>query len=182
MLSTAFLNKSGWQGASVVSYFMDPRETILDGALTLPRLSQLATVLPNSVDFSSLSRVRRYSSKHLLESSSELISVIQTVPDDALMVVSMMKSEDVSRVYAVFSPKPKLDGASVQTNAIPNHVGRERCAIFQLLPAFDIYRGVVGKPGWTVLSDDAVVFGRKGGMMMTLNQGLVAQRGTFSQM
>ncbi|KXX73070.1 Restriction of telomere capping protein 5 [Madurella mycetomatis] len=118
MLSTAFLNKPG---PGLMAGSMDGPETSLDGALTLPRLSQLATILAGSVYFGSLYQVHHYSSENLPKSSAELISAMQAVTGEAAMIVSM-KSGDISRVYGVFSPKPRLDGASVQTNAIPGHI------------------------------------------------------------
>ncbi|KAK1753169.1 hypothetical protein QBC47DRAFT_431515 [Echria macrotheca] len=135
--------------------------------------------------------------------SSELMSrAMETIPEEAILVFSAHhhrhqhqqssgsspptattndtttttpSQSATTYIFGVFSYKPKEDRASIQNNTdLPSgFVGQERCAIFQLAPVQDVWRGVVGKPGWTV-SDNEVVFGNDdscGGMVLKMKDG-----------
>jgi len=152
--------------------------------LTMPLMSQLATFLGGSLDFASLRRTFRYSStssdQSLLKPSSELIRAMETIPEEAILIFSAQQPSESSPsdtqrmtyIFGVFSYNPKEDRISIQnnTNLPSGFVGQERCAIFQLAPVQDVWRGVVGKPGWTV-SDTEVVFGDGGGVALKMKDG-----------
>jgi hypothetical protein len=152
--------------------------------LTMPLMSQLATFLGGSLDFASLRRTCRYSSTSSDQSfskpSSELIRAMETIPEEAILIFSAQQSSESSPndaqrttyIFGVFSYNPKEDRIGIQNNTdLPSgFVGQERCAIFQLAPVQDVWRGVVGKPGWTV-SDTEVVFGDGGGVVLKMKDG-----------
>ncbi|CAG8952161.1 hypothetical protein HYFRA_00000900 [Hymenoscyphus fraxineus] len=140
-------------------------------ALTLPLQSQLVTFLAGSVAFESLTRMQHYSSSNL-PTPVALISAIQEVPDeDLLLLFGKDTSTGVPHAFGIFSPKPKFDGLGIQNNVFPDQEGYERCALFQLAPVQDVYRGVVGKPGW-VVDDKSITFGEGSGVVLTLRDGL----------
>ena len=182
IISTIFLDKRG----PGISYFFDAPSPLPSGTpLTMPLLSQLATFLGGSIDFASFRRTLHYSATdtyNLPKTSSELIGAIEAIPEEAMLVFSAQSPKEEENdgrayVFGVFSYKPKQDGASIQTNVIPSFVGQERCVIFQLAPVQDVFRGVVGKPGWTVTDRDTVLFGQlggDGGVVLELKDGLRA--------
>ncbi|KAF4636511.1 hypothetical protein G7Y89_g1578 [Cudoniella acicularis] len=141
-------------------------------ALTLPLQSQLVTFLNGSVGFGIFTRMRHYGASNL-PTPTALVSTMQEVPDEAILVLFGKMATGESCTFGLFSPKPRSDGPSIQTNykPTPNHVGYERCAIFQLTPVQDVYRGVVGKPGW-IVDDKSVTFGQGYGVVMTLKDNL----------
>ena len=175
IISTIFMEKRG----PGISYLLDPLSLLPNGTpLTMPLLSQLTTYLGGSLDFGSLRRTLHYSTADdLPKTSSELITAMEAIPEEAVLVFSAQSRENgTTYVFGVFSYKPRQDGSSIQTNVIPSYVGQERCAIFQLAPVQDVFRGVVGRPGWTVTDSDTVVFGQlgNGGVVLELKDGLRA--------
>ncbi len=159
----------GHTGPSPFLTGLDPPAST-GSVLTLPRSSQLATFLAGSVYFGALRRVKAHSDLRSL-SPLEFVTAMKQVPDEAIVLLSGRTETGETCVWGVFSPKPSADGDSVQTNVIPNHVGLEPCALFQLAPVHDVFRGTIGKPGWTADSE-AVVFGQDSGVVLGLKDGL----------
>lgn len=140
-------------------------------ALALPLQSQLVTFLAGSVAFESFTRMHHYDVSNL-PTSTALVNTMQAVPDEALLALfGKDMTTGVPCTFGLFSPKPKADGSSIQTNIIPDHVGYERCALFQLTPVQGVYRGVVGKPGW-IVDDKSVTFGQGSGVVLSLKDNL----------
>ncbi|EED14659.1 conserved hypothetical protein [Talaromyces stipitatus ATCC 10500] len=166
MLSTTFLGTTG-----LFDVLDRPEVTNTSGGILKPALfSQLATFLSGGVYFGSLRRIHRCTGP-TRTSPTEFVGAMESVPDEAIMVLSGTTSAGESCIFGVFSPKPRADGASVQPNDIPGHVGQEPCSVFQLAPVQDIFRGAIGKPGWTV-DNDTVIFGQGGGVILGLKDGL----------
>ncbi|KAJ5583985.1 uncharacterized protein N7459_003785 [Penicillium hispanicum] len=165
LLSMALLEDTG-------EYFLmtptDPPTTV-GGILGLPHMSQLSTFLIGCIDFDALRRMEHYSGLDL-PTPAGLVSAIESVPDEAIVVLSGSTATGKNFIFGVFSPKPLADRTSVQS-LDPNHLGLEPCSIFQLAPTQDIFRGVAGRPGW-ILDDEGVVFGQSGGVRMALRDGL----------
>ncbi|KAK0709924.1 hypothetical protein B0T26DRAFT_679275 [Lasiosphaeria miniovina] len=173
IISTVFMGKRG----PGISYLLDAPSPLPSGTpLTMVLLSQLTTFLGGSADFASFRRTLHYSaSDDLPKTASELIKAMEAISEEAVMMLSARsEGSGETYVFGVFSYKPQQDVGSIQTNVIPSYVGQERCAIFQLAPVQDIFRGVVGKPGWTVTGSDTVVFGQPGGggVVLMLEDGL----------
>lgn len=136
-------------------------------ALALPLQSQIVTFLAGSIAFECLTRFQHYDTSNL-PTSTVLVNTIQGVPNEALLVLfGKDTTTGVPCTFGLFSPKPKADGSSIQTNIIPDHVGYERCSLFQLTPVQDVYRGVIGKPGWT-FDDESITFGQDPGVVLML--------------
>lgn len=165
MLEIAFLER---ESSYLTGY--DPPGMFGD-ILTLPLMSQLSTFLVGCAEFSDFMRLQHYpATASSRPTSTAVMEAVEKAPDKAVIILSgTTKSGDI-HTFGVFSPKPRVDGASIQTNVIPDVVGLEPCSIFQLAPTQDVFRGVPGKPGWTVDSD-TITFGQ-GGMVMTLKDGL----------
>lgn len=141
----------------------DPPSTVAGSILTLPRMSQLSSFLIGCAYFGDFRRFQHYTSLHPRPTPTEFVSAMEAVPNEGIVVLSGTEATTGETfIFGVFSPKPKLDGSSVQTSVAPGWVGLEPCSIFQLAPVQDIFRGVTGKPGWTV-ETDAVIFGQKQG-------------------
>ncbi|KAJ5287450.1 hypothetical protein N7478_003136 [Penicillium angulare] len=140
--------------------------------LTLPRASQLSAFLSGCLAFDYL-RCLEYYTPSSLPSPNVLIEAVETSPDDSrvLLLLSGTTRSGEPYVFGVFSPKPKVDGASIVTNIVPSAVGLEPCSIFQLAPVQDIFRGIPDKPGWKV-DNETVTFGQNGGVMMTFTDRL----------
>lgn len=175
MLELTFLNK---EGALVTGHELDST-TIFEnssGILTLPLISQLSTFLAGCAYFPDFCRVQRYETATNRPEPTEFVRAIKQVPDEAVVLFSGRETTTGDTfIFGVFSPKPKIEGANIQTSIVPNHVGLEPCSIFQLAPVQDIFRGIAGKPGWTVVdSNDTVIFGQDcgGGVVMALKDGL----------
>ncbi|KAI0841364.1 hypothetical protein F5Y06DRAFT_261373 [Hypoxylon sp. FL0890] len=154
--------------------------------LTLPRTSQLVSILAETFDAGALQRTAHYASPHFTTPST-FVQAIQNVPDEAIVLFSGRATtathEGKQCIFGLFSPAPKKDGARIQatTEVDPDNAGQQSCALFQLAPVQDVFRGVVGAAGWNVVADpkggESVVFGRagdqKGGMTLTLRDGLL---------
>lgn len=167
MLSGTFLdNSSAFEYCSTGSESASEFSRIL----TLPITGQLSTFLAGSAYFGDFIRIQHYDSSYF-PNANEFIESVETVPDEAVVILSGKTEAGTTHTFGVFSPKPQADGASVQTNIVPNHVGQERCSIFQLNPVQDIFRGVIGNPGWAV-DNGNVVFGQGGGVVMTLKDDM----------
>ncbi|KAF4628584.1 hypothetical protein G7Y89_g9566 [Cudoniella acicularis] len=140
-------------------------------ALTLPLQCQLVTFLNNSIAFDLFTRIRHYSASNL-PTPTALLSTMQAMPDEALVVLFGKMATGESCTFGLFSPTPKSDGLSIQIfKPSPSHDGFERCSIFQLAPVQDLYRGIVGKPGW-IVDDKRVTFGQGGGVILDLKDNL----------
>ncbi len=166
MLSIAFLGKPGDPRT------INPSDPPSDSGsiLTLPLLTQLATFLTGSAYFGWLFRSQHYTDVDW-PTATNLLSAIEAVPDEAIMVLSGTAANGETYIFGIFSPKPKLDGLSIQTNIIPNHYGQEPCALFQLAPVQDVFRGAIGMAGW-VSEDGIAKFGNNLGVSLTLKDGL----------
>ncbi|KAM3077267.1 hypothetical protein ACMFMG_003269 [Clarireedia jacksonii] len=138
--------------------------------LTIPFASQLYTFLAGSVCFETLECFNHFTSSNL-PTSSALISAMESVPGEAILILSGTTSNRETVTFGLYSPKPKIDGSSIETNLIPSIEGLERCAIFQLSPVHDVFRGNIGKPGWTA-DDESVTFGGGSGVVMVLKDQL----------
>ncbi|KAH8900383.1 hypothetical protein GQ53DRAFT_790151 [Thozetella sp. PMI_491] len=142
----------------------------LGSVLTLPRLSQLSTVYAGSAYFGWLRCFQHYEGSHR-PSADAFLDAIEKVPGESIVVISGTTAAGKTCTFGLFSPKPELDGSNIQTNIIQDCSGLERCSIFQLEPAQDIFRGTVGKPGWTV-DNGTARFGQGSGVIMLLRPGL----------
>lgn len=155
MLSATFLDNSssfdyGLTGSEFPSKFCS--------ILTLPLTSQLSTFLIGCAYFGDFTRIQHYAASNR-PTPGAFIEAVETAPDQAVVILSGTTEEGTTHTFGVFSPKPQADGASVQTNIIPSHIGLEPCSLFQLNPVQDVFRGIIGKPGWTV-DNGAVMFGQ----------------------
>ncbi|KAI1085090.1 hypothetical protein F5B20DRAFT_130270 [Whalleya microplaca] len=169
LLSCTFMDKS-----SIFDVFdATPPPTTSGNILTTPRQSQLVTFLAGSVYFGDLYCCYQYAGQNR-PSIAAIINVLETVPDEAIMVISGTTKAGEYCIFGIFSPEPKADGPSIQTNVLPGIAKRERCSLFQLAPMQDTFRGVVGKPGW-IVNSNAVSFGQDGGVEMIIKDGLLAE-------
>ena len=150
--------------------------------LTKTRMSLLDVFLDGSVEFEALSCFHRYSASrtqarkaiHLPVAADAFVEAMETVPEEAIVVVSG-KANGTRYVFGVFSPQPKKDGTAIQPKSVPDHENQERCAIFQLEPTYDVFRGVIGQPGWAAVGLRDVVFGQPAtgnGVVLALRDGL----------
>lgn len=165
MLEIAFLERE-------VSRYLndcDPPSTFGD-ILTLPLMSQLSTFLAGCTYFGDFKRLQHFTASNR-PSPIAVIEAVEKAPNEAIIILSGTTKSGYTHTFGVFSPKPKADGASIQTNLIPDHAGLEPCSIFQLAPIQDVFRGVPGKPGWAVNSD-TITFGQSDGVVMILKDGL----------
>lgn len=145
--------------------------SIFGDILTRPLMSQLSTFLVGCAYFGDFKRIQYYpATASSRQTPAAVMEAVEKAPDEAIIIVSGTTESGDIHTFGVFSPKPQVDGVSIHTNVIQNQVGLEPCSIFQLTPIQDVFRGVPGKPGWTVDSD-TITFG-KGGMVMTLKDGL----------
>jgi len=151
--------------------------------LTKTRMSLLDVFLDGSVEFEVLSCLHRYSASgtqareavHLPVAADAFVEAMESVPDEALVVVSGKAADGTRYVFGVFSPRPKEDGTAIQPKSVPHHENQERCAIFQLEPTYDVFRGAIGQPGWAAVCLRDVVFGQPAagnGMALALRDGL----------
>ena len=132
--------------------FLPETETVV----TLPVIAQLVCFLGGSAIYTPIiSRVRHHSFRSGVggeappSSVGEFVTALETVPDELFLFVSGRVGGVGERViFGVFSPKPSLDGGCIQVANPPNHVGKEGCAVFQIAPRQDLFRGVVGRGGW----------------------------------
>ncbi|CRG83594.1 hypothetical protein PISL3812_00948 [Talaromyces islandicus] len=138
--------------------------------LTLPLSTQLSTFLVGCTYFGDFERIQHYIPSNR-PTAGVFIDAVETVPDQAFILLSGTTEAGTSHTFGVFSPKPLADGANVQNHVIPNHIGLEPCSIFQLNPVQDFFRGVMGKPGWTV-NNGTVMFGQGYGVVMTLKDDM----------
>ncbi|KAK4044165.1 hypothetical protein C8A01DRAFT_31767 [Parachaetomium inaequale] len=181
LLSTAFFNRPG----PGLAGWLDPPASTSSAVLTLPRLSQLSTHLAGSVDFTAFRRVHHYSpttteKNHPSTTAASFISALEAVPEEAVVLITGTDREKTGEmvVFGLFSPWPKADGASVQATARSENAAQEGCALVQLAPVQDVFRGVVGQLGWREVEGGVVVFGREGaqrgggGVVVTLGDGL----------
>ncbi|KAI1410270.1 hypothetical protein F5Y13DRAFT_168053 [Hypoxylon sp. FL1857] len=165
-----------------------PSDVPEGSVLTLPRVSQIVSILAETFDAGALQRTAHYTPPNFTAPSS-LIRAIQNVPDEAIVLFSgrittaAQKGEQC--IFGLFSPAPKKDGSSIQaaTEVDPDNAGQQSCALFQLAPVQDVFRGVVGTAGWSIPTDaESVVFGHagnassaehlKGSVAMALTDGL----------
>ncbi|KAI1817713.1 hypothetical protein GGS20DRAFT_599295 [Poronia punctata] len=179
LLSTTFLDKSSTIDvleASEVSHFLQrEKEKGKEVVLTRPMQSQLNTFLSHSVYFGCLDRIRHFSTDRPTPAS--LMNALQDVPDEAILVVSGKLESGQTCTFGLFSPKPGSDRTSIQTEveANPNNAGQERCVLFQLQPIHNVFKGVVGRPGWSLVEATGlgtVTFGQGGGVVLALENGL----------
>jgi hypothetical protein len=164
MLEVAFLESETYPltGCDQPSTFGD--------ILRLPLMSQLSTFLVGCIYLGDFRRLQHYTVS-CRPTPTTLMEEVEKAPDEAVIILSGTTKSGHLHTFGVFSPKPKADGASIQTNFFQDHVGLEPCSIFQLAPVQDVFRGAIGKPGWTV-DGDTIAFGREGGVVMTLKDGL----------
>ncbi|KAI1142017.1 hypothetical protein F5Y05DRAFT_212440 [Hypoxylon sp. FL0543] len=155
--------------------------------LTLPRASQLVSILAETFDAGSLQRTAHYATPHF-PTPSTFTQAIQNVPDEAIVLfsgraISATSTQDGELcIFGLFSPAPKKDGDHIQatTEIDPDNAGQQSCALFQLDPVQDVFRGVIGAAGWNLVADtegrESVVFGLsgdlKGGVVLALRDGL----------
>jgi hypothetical protein len=182
LLSTTFFDKSSTidiLDASEVPSPLPPGKGNGAVILTRPLQSQLSTFLEASVYFGWLYRAHYFaiaSGGADRPTAAALMSAVQAVPDEAILVVSGTSESGEPCTFGLFSPRPRSDGASIQTDVNPDNAGQERCVLFQLQPMHMVFKGVVGRPGWNIVNGDdndgSVTFGQGGGMVLALNDGL----------
>ncbi|KAI0128148.1 hypothetical protein F4776DRAFT_629392 [Hypoxylon sp. NC0597] len=191
LLSLALLGKGS--PIEVLDAPEAPSEVPEGSILTLPRASQIVSIFAETFDAGALQRIAHYTSPRLTAPST-FIQAIQNVPDEAIVLFSGRTTAEASArkgelcIFGLFSPAPKKDGSRIQstTEIDPDNAGQQSCALFQLAPVQDVFRGVVGAAGWSLVTDaegrESVVFGQtgaaespeeqKGGMTLTLRDGL----------
>ncbi|RWA15104.1 hypothetical protein EKO27_g65 [Xylaria grammica] len=172
LLSTTFLDKSSTIDVLDASDVPLPLDRV--AILTRPLQSQLSTFLAASVYFGWLYRTHHFSiSGGDRPTPAALIGAMQGAQDEAVLVVSGTLESGERCIFGVFTPQPRSDGVSVQTDINPHNAGQERCALFQLEPTHGVFKGVVGRPGWSIADDSgSVTFGQGGGMTLALDDGL----------
>lgn len=138
--------------------------------LTIPIVSQLFTFLAMSMWVDRLKCFNHYTSSNL-PTSTELINAIRSVPDQVIMLLSGITLSGETVTFGLYSCEKTVDEFSIKQNIVPDMNGHERCSIFQLAPVHDIFRGVVGKPGWT-FNNENVTFGKDNGVVMILKDHL----------
>ncbi|KAI0536020.1 hypothetical protein GGR58DRAFT_414886 [Xylaria digitata] len=173
LLSTAFLDKSSTidvLDASEVPPSLEKGAVILNR----PLQSQLSTFLAASVYFGWFYRTHHFAITDVdAPTPAALISAIQAAPDEAVLVISGTLESGEPCTFGLFTPQPRSDATSIQTEVNPHNAGQERCALFQLEPTHGVSKGVVGRPGWSIADDGgSVTFGRGGGMVLALGDGL----------
>ncbi|KAI0899568.1 hypothetical protein F4806DRAFT_257750 [Annulohypoxylon nitens] len=181
-----------------------PRNLPPDTILTLPRASQLISFLDGNVETGYLRRADRYVFPSFPPPTA-FIRALEGVPEpeEAIVLFSgriigaagVAGEQEKPCVFGLFSPTPKKDGSCIQdpSETQPDNPSLRPCQIFQLSPVQDVFRGVVGEPGWSIAMDaeggESVVFGgasavgsaedRKGGVSLVLRDGL--RRGRIQQ-
>jgi hypothetical protein len=162
LLSRNFLGKESFidvdSGSDV---FIGP-----PNVLTIPLASQLYTFLGDSVYFAELECFHHFTRANM-PTPSAFISALESVPDEAIMILSGTSSNGETVTFGLYSFKPKLDGSSIQIDTTAYNSIQERCAMFQLGPVHDVFRGFKGKAGWK-FDEESVTFGRGGGVVMVL--------------
>ncbi|KAB8302402.1 hypothetical protein EYC80_005823 [Monilinia laxa] len=138
-------------------------------ALTIPQASQLYTFLVGSIWLEKLRCFHHYTSLNL-PTSSELVIAMQKVPDEAIVIISGTASGEAT-TFGLYLREPKSDGLSIQQHSFPDTCGSERCSLFQLSPRQDVFRGIVGKPGWK-FDSDSITIGEGDGVVMVLKDDL----------
>ncbi|KAI2642681.1 hypothetical protein GGS21DRAFT_187410 [Xylaria nigripes] len=170
LLSKTFFNKSST--IDVLDASEVPPPPGQDAAtLTHPLQSQLSTFLAHSVYFGWLNLAHRFAiASGQRPTPTALLSVLENVPDEAVLVVSGVSVSGERCTFGVFSPRPRSDGTSIQT---AHNAGQEHCLLFQLEPMHGVFKGVVGRPGWGIAGDDGnVAFGQGGGVTLVLGDGM----------
>ncbi|KAK0642872.1 hypothetical protein B0T16DRAFT_391505 [Cercophora newfieldiana] len=149
-------------------------DTSHDQILTLPLASQIATFLADSVGFSGYHLHTSYTASSSPDTFA-LIADLTSTPEtqEAMMLLSGRDTTTGQHViFGLYTPRPQGDGPSTQDVYVLNHVGPSGYALFQLEPVHGFFRGTVGKPGWTALDAETVVFGELGaGVCLTLQLG-----------
>ncbi|KAI1174944.1 hypothetical protein F4777DRAFT_552500 [Nemania sp. FL0916] len=176
LLSTTFFDKSST--IDVLDASEAPASPPQDGKgeviLTRPLQSQLSIFLAASAYFGWLYRANHFAVTGADQVTPRaLVSALQSVPDEAILVVSGKSDSGERCTFGLFSPRPREDGASIQTDVNPKNAGQERCALFQLEPVHNIFKGAIGRPGWSI--DEArgsVAFGQGGGVSLVLEDML----------
>ncbi|KAK0719314.1 hypothetical protein B0H67DRAFT_467885, partial [Lasiosphaeris hirsuta] len=146
--------------------------------LTLPRASQLTTFLAGAAYFPWFYLHAHFSATPTTPppTAASLARAIQSAPPGIQTAVVLLSGRDTSTlqtvIFGLFTPHPTADMTSIQHTHVPDHVGTEGCALFQLAPTHGVFRGRVGKPGWRVLGEETIVFGEVGaGVCLRLRPG-----------
>ncbi|KAI1451533.1 hypothetical protein F4805DRAFT_451112 [Annulohypoxylon moriforme] len=201
LLTVTFMNKPA--PPDILEPPNPPRNLPEDAILTLPRVSQLVSFLAETMEAGYLRRTNRYASSNF-PTPAALVEAMISVPEEAIVLFSgrvttatgVAAEQGRLCVFGLYSPVPRKDGSRIQapSEIKPNDAGQRQCQLFQLAPVQDVFRGVAGKPGWSVVTDaqggENLVFGdagpidgteqqRKGGVALVLRDGL--QRGKIQQ-
>ncbi|KAH6615972.1 hypothetical protein B0J18DRAFT_459895 [Chaetomium sp. MPI-SDFR-AT-0129] len=130
--------------------------------------------------------------------TSIFLDALESAPDEALVVIGGTRRErrqgegypegeeqgeedeyeeydaDVGIFgFGLFSSWPEDDGESIQPGESSRNSSNEQCALFQVTPVQDVFRGVVGRRGWARMeSGDGVVFGGETGVVFRLRDEL----------
>ncbi|KAK4452545.1 hypothetical protein QBC34DRAFT_455322 [Podospora aff. communis PSN243] len=143
-----------------------PSRPSSDGILTLPLAAQLATFLSWNVDYTSLTCHARFKPEDAPENVSALLKALIPPsgfePPSILLLQGFSAATSEPVVFGFFTPSPDKDGKAIQDVSPPNYIGVENCALFQLAPVHEVFRGTVGKAGWSVADDKTIVFGDVG--------------------
>ena len=160
---------------TVSSHILEPPEVLLDleevipepgKILTLPKLTQLASVL--ECDFSwdeDFYLLYQYNSDknnnaalNLVENLLEAICVSEEIP--TLLLVSGKLSHDNTTedvVFGAFIANTTHDGTEIQPKPQED---QNSTILFQLSPVHDIFRGNVGRAGWSLVNEE-LCFGER---------------------
>ncbi|KAI1097403.1 hypothetical protein F4804DRAFT_327737 [Jackrogersella minutella] len=193
LLTLAFLDKSS--PIDILDAPEPPHNIPIGAILTLPRVSQLVSFLAETIYAGNLQRMTSCHSPSF-PTLTAFVQAIQNVPDEAIVLISGRSTITTPTsasptkqgelcIFGLFSPAPKKDGVQIQAPAEvdPVNVGQQQCALFQLAPVQDVFRGVAGKAGWDVVADveggESVTFGgsdsienQRGGVVLVLHDGL----------
>ncbi|KAI1382625.1 uncharacterized protein F4822DRAFT_423063 [Hypoxylon trugodes] len=157
LLTLTFLEKSSWiwGNAAFDSLPIIPENSIL----TIPRICQLVSFLNCTVYPCDLQRMAHYSPTDF-PTPTALIQAMQDVPQEAILLIAGHQVDTISRekkpyIFGFISPVPKRDGSCIQgPKEISSSEGMQEATLFQLAPIQDSFRGLVGGPGWHVVTDD----------------------------
>ncbi|KAK4143505.1 uncharacterized protein C8A04DRAFT_12340 [Dichotomopilus funicola] len=167
-----------------------------DPFLKTPHLAQLVARFAENIDTGSLARVWAYdpcdhNHDHTQNGAphdapdvtitSIFLDALESAPDEAMVVIGGTRRERRQGEgnsegifgFGLFSSRPEDDGESIQPGESSRNSSNKQCALFQVTPVQDVFRGVVGRRGWARMeSGDGVVFGGETGVVFRLRDEL----------
>lgn len=152
----------------------DPLERFPEPGKVLdrPLLCQVGTIFSHTFAFDDLVPLRHYTPAE----EAKIISVIhqfESLPPCAMLVVSGSTIAGERYVFAAFSLEPSKDGKAIVR---ADSSLWEGAALVQLAPVQDVFRGIVGQPGWNTSARDVCFGNVREGAAMVLTDGLRSAR------